>query len=214
MADYPDYTRAHQIIGSNIMVPIDIQAAYIMMPVDIQAQYITLNIDIVAQSVGHIEVDLVAQSVGSIAINIAAQDLTNLNISINTQAVGLYYGGEWEVKAGNGWQLDAGGSITNFGDSLYDDYAVPTGKTLYINSLGFFVAAGAAASADLPQHGLVQLLNNTDTVILYQLGGDGGGGMTFPSPLSLAAGKTLRLLCYSEANHAVIMSAVARGFVI
>ncbi|GAJ05813.1 unnamed protein product, partial [marine sediment metagenome] len=63
MADYPDYTTLMQIIGSDIMIPIDIQAAYIMMPVDIQAQYLTLDIDIVAATVDKVNIDLVAQTV-------------------------------------------------------------------------------------------------------------------------------------------------------
>ena len=195
------------------MVPIDIQGALIMMPVDIQAQYLTLSIDIVAQSVGSIEVDLVAQSIGSININIAAQDLENLNINLNAQGVGIYYGGEWEVKAGNGVRIDAGGALAAFFDNTSDDYTVPTGKTLFINSLGFAIWASAAGSADLAQHGVVQILNNTDTAILYQLGGDGGGGVSFPSPIPVPAGKVVRLICYNMANHAVGMSAVFVGFV-
>ncbi|GAH53065.1 unnamed protein product, partial [marine sediment metagenome] len=34
MGDYPDYTELINLIGSDIMMPIDIQGAYIMMPID------------------------------------------------------------------------------------------------------------------------------------------------------------------------------------
>lgn len=88
MSDYPDYTELTQIIGSDVMVPIDIQGAYIMMPVDIQAQYITLEIDIVAQSVGNISIDIAAQSVGNLNINLAASAVTmDINIKSITGGV-------------------------------------------------------------------------------------------------------------------------------
>jgi len=90
MADYPDYTSLMQIIGSDIMVPIDVQAAYIMMPIDIQAQYVTLEIDIIAQSVGNIAIDIAAQTLGNIAVNIAASAVT-LNVSIASIAGGVTF---------------------------------------------------------------------------------------------------------------------------
>jgi len=93
MSDYPDYTSLLQIIGSDIMVPIDLQGAYIMMPVDIQAQYVTLDIDIVAQSVGDISVDIAAQSVGNITISIAASTITlQVNIASITGGVAFNVG--------------------------------------------------------------------------------------------------------------------------
>ena len=88
MADYPDWTDLVQVVGSDIMVPIDVQGAYIMLPVDIQGQYLTLDIDIAAQSVGNIEVDIAAQSVGNIAVSIAASAVT-LNINIQSSEIAL-----------------------------------------------------------------------------------------------------------------------------
>lgn len=83
MPDYPDYTDAMQVIGSDIMIPMDIQGAYIMMPVDIQAQYLEyLDINIKAQTVGNILVDLKAQSVGNILVDIKAQSVGNLAVNI------------------------------------------------------------------------------------------------------------------------------------
>ena len=112
MADYPDYTDLMHIVGTDItipieieasvvtleinlvaaeiMMPMDIQGAYIMMPVDIQAQYLTLDIDITAQSVGNIRIDLAAQSIGNIAINIAASAIT-LDINIKSITGGVTF---------------------------------------------------------------------------------------------------------------------------
>jgi hypothetical protein len=76
------------IAGSDIQMPVDIQGSYIQMPVDIQGQYITLKIDIVAQSVGNIGIDIKAQTIGNIAVNIAASAVT-LNVAIQSSAVTL-----------------------------------------------------------------------------------------------------------------------------
>ena len=99
MSDYPDYTTLLQLIGTDIMVPIDIQGAYIMMPIDIQAQYVTLEMDIVAQTVGNISIDIAAQTIGNINIDIAASAITldvnlksqtaNINIDIAASAITL-----------------------------------------------------------------------------------------------------------------------------
>lgn len=75
MPDYPDYTQLFNLVGSDIMVPIDIQGAYIMLPVDIQAQWATLEISIVAQTVEYLTVDIAAQSIGYLSINLAASDI-------------------------------------------------------------------------------------------------------------------------------------------
>lgn len=85
MSDYPDYTQLFNLVGSDIMVPIDIQGAYIMLPVDIQAQYATLEISIVAQTVEYLTIDIAAQSIGYLAVNLAASAITlNINLLSST----------------------------------------------------------------------------------------------------------------------------------
>ncbi len=83
MADYPDYTQLFNLVGSDIMVPIDIQGAYIMLPVDIQAQWATLEISIVAQTVEFLTVDIAAQTIDKLDINLAASDII---LSVNLAA--------------------------------------------------------------------------------------------------------------------------------
>ena len=121
--DYPDYTSLMQIIGSDIMVPIDIQGAYIMMPVDLQAQYITLEIDIVAQSVGNIGIDISAQTVGDITIN------------FNAQSIGMYVIRDWEAKVDNDKSVTGYLLIEGYQDGTLVDYTVPTGKAFYVDDL-------------------------------------------------------------------------------
>jgi hypothetical protein len=212
MSDYPDYTRAQQIIGSNIQVPIDIQGAYIMMPVDIQAQYITLSIDIVAQTIGNIAVNIAAQTAGNITVNIAAQSLSNLNINLNAQAVAIMYGGEWGAKQGTNKSVVVVGSSLTYGAAYYANYTVTAGKTLFVNSLGFFAAAAAAADGDKPQHAVVYLFNWTHTVIMGIIGGSGGGAITYPSPLTFPAGEVVRIELDGYANHTMVGYAGWQGW--
>ena len=123
MGDYPDYTSLMQIIGSDIMVPIDIQGAYIMMPVDLQAQYITLEIDVVAQSMGNLTVDINAQTVGDITIN------------FNAQSIGMYVIRDWEAKVDNDKSITGEATIDPVSESNLIDYTVPGNSIFYIDDL-------------------------------------------------------------------------------
>jgi len=212
--DYPDWTRLIQLIGSNIMLPIDIQASYVMIPVDIQAQYVTLDIDIVAQTVGNIGIDIKAASVGNIGIDIKANTLGNLTIDIEAQSVGVYYGAEWETKEGNDKFLSVVSETLESGDSAYATYTVPAGKTYYITSLSFMSLAVSSEDRDLHQTGYVYLWNQTDSTFLAHLGGDGGNGISFPSPVKVAAEKEVRLTVLNYSAHDSLMRATCGGFVI
>lgn len=189
-SDYPDWTDIIQIVGSDIMVPIDVQGAYIMMPVDIQAQYMTLNIDITAQTIG------------------------NLTIDVEAQSVAMFIGAEWNIKEGNGKTLNVSGVNYGFGDSGYISYTIPTGKTYYITYLSFGNRASAAENADLNQMGGAYLWDQTDSKYLALIGGNGGGGVSFPAPLELATGKELRLYVVNRANHDCDPNACCGGYVI
>ena len=88
MADYPDYTTLMQIIGSDIMIPIDLQASYIQMPIDIQGQYVQLRVNIeeitdgVTFNIGSITgtVNINIESVaGDVVLN---ANITNASIAV------------------------------------------------------------------------------------------------------------------------------------
>lgn len=212
MPDYPDYTRAHQIIGSGIMVPIDIQGAYIMMPIDIQAQYIDLAIDIVAQTIGNIAVNIAAASIGNIGIDIKAAAIGNLGINVAAQNIGIQLQPDWQTLQGNDKTFRCVGDDVSFGDASNTDYEVPAGKTLYITHASFAIVASAAADADKPQHGKMILMNFTDTEFYGELGGDGGGALSFVVPIAIPTGKTFRIAVQSFANHTVDIIADCEGY--
>jgi hypothetical protein len=86
VTDYPDWTDLVNIVGTDIMVAIDLQGAYIMMPVDLQAQYITLDINIKASAVT-LSVNITSQT-ANLNVNLAASAVT-LDINIKASAVTL-----------------------------------------------------------------------------------------------------------------------------
>lgn len=87
--DRPDYTEDIQIAGSDIDVPISIDAQTVTLDINIETCAVTINVDIVAQTVGNLEIDIAAQSVGNLDIDIAAQTLSQLNINIKAQAIDI-----------------------------------------------------------------------------------------------------------------------------
>lgn len=239
--DYPDYTSAMQIIGSDVMVPIDIQGAYIMMPVDIQAQYITLEIDIVAQTVGNIAIDIAAQSVTNLNVNLAASAITmdiniksitggvtfnigtitgtvtvsitgTANINIVTQSVALSSQAEWGAKQNKGIWYSYEVYLTLFGDVAYHEETIPAGKTAYMNFVSVVTKAAATANADLNQFGEFELDNITKGVACASLGSNGGMAVSLDTPALFAAGDTLRLTAYNRSNHAVYVKCFVSGY--
>lgn len=212
--DYPDFTRLIQVIGSDIMIPIDVQAAYIMMPIDIQAQYVNLEVDIVAQTVGNIGIDIKAATVGNIGIDIKANTLGNLTIDIEAQSIAVYAGAEWNVKAGDGKTLTVSGTEYTFGSSGYVSYTPTGGEIFYITYLCFNNYAHAAENADLNQMATAYLYNQTDSALIAIIGGNGGGSITFPAPLLVPTDKEVRLYIVEKSNHSCNINATCGGYVI
>jgi len=203
--DYPDWTDLIQIIGADIMVPIDIQGAYIMMPVDIQAQYVNLDIDIVAQSIGNIAIDLVAQSVGAITVDITAQTIGNLDIEINAQNVGVYLQPDWNVREGTGKAWAMTSTNKDFEEYVEQTYEVPAGKTLYIT---FSSCAGVPVSSVYANEQKTVLMDQTG---IY-LGGNGGCQLQLFTPMKLTAGMTMTFRVYNQSEHLSDLYGSIRGY--
>jgi hypothetical protein len=201
MGDYPDYTDLVQLIGTDIMVPMDIQASYIMLPVDIQAQYATLEIDIVAQSVGNIAIDLAAQSIGNIAVDINAQTIEKLDIDIKAQTVGVYLQPDWAAKEGTDKQFQAAENNIEYFDAVLDSYTVPTGKTLFITTLSCESDPSNIGDAQKRAQLSLSVHNSSTGKDVFEIGCDGGGCWTLTKPVSFSAG-TLVLFCLQNlADH-------------
>jgi len=228
MADYPDYTTLMQILGSDIMLPIDIQGAYIQMPVDIQGQYVTLDIDIVAQSVGNLTIDIAAQSLGNLDINIAAsavtlnvaiqssavtldvditaQTIDNLKININAQDIGVYLQPEWSAKTGVDKNLTGVATISSGFLTTILEYTVTSGKTFYISTWGFNMLASAGIMAIL-----TKVVDATETVIFCS-GGQTGNAHSLNKPITVPGGGKVRVKCEQFTGGDVMVRASVGGY--
>lgn len=199
--DYPDYTDIMQIIGADIMVPIDIQGAYIMMPVDIQAQYINLAIDIVAQTIGNIAVNIAAADIGNIGIDIKANTLGNLTIDIEAQSIGVHLQPEWAALQGTDKGFNA--LTADLATGLYTSatYAVPEGATLYIAFIAGWCTANLAADRDNNQMMAISIYDETAGSYLFFCGGNGGAIANLTKPIVIPAEHTVWFMCWNFANH-------------
>lgn len=232
MSDYPDYTTLMQIIGSDIMVPIDLQASYIMMPVDIQAQYVTLDIDIVAQTVGNININLAASDITlninlktsdialdiniktsevTMNVNITAQSISNIDIDFEAQTIGVHLEGEWEVKQGKdvsigGTAEAAAGAWTEF------SYNVTGGKTLFINAFTGYINALDKADYDHHLYCRGLIYDSTADTFHVLIGGVGGFGISLDSPRAFASGHVLKIRILNWTDLVCNVGVEAEGY--
>lgn len=212
VSDYPDWTELIQIIGSDIMVPIDLQGAYIMMPVDIQAQYITLDIDIVAQTVGNLSVNVAAQTIDKLEVDITAQTVGDITIDIENQSVGLWGEAGWAALQGNDKGFRASTANAARGDDATVEYTVPAGKTLYLITFGGASYAVDAADAD-KQHAVEgYIYNDTTSTYLAHIGGNLGFGISFGIPLVVPENELVKVRLFNRASFNCNIRVRALGF--
>jgi len=153
------------------------------------------NVDITAQTVGNLAVDIAAQTLATLGINITAQSLAELIIKINAQAVGIYLQPEWAALQG----IQKTFLCSTMGS--YTSYTVPKGKTLYIGTL---TCVGLATNSEYGTwETLVEakVIDWTTTTVLGLIGGEGGGGISFPTPMKALAEHEVRLYLMNNSAH-------------
>ena len=114
---------------------------------------------------------------------------------------GLYLKPEWAAKEGTDKNFTYSRGQTPWGGFAQNDYAVPAGKTLYICGMSFYNRSFLAANGDLNQIGVSTIYDVTDLNTLAVLGGNGGGSISFPKPIPIPGGHTVRVYQYNWANH-------------
>jgi len=209
MGDYPDHTTLTQILGTEITIPISIDAVTVTLDVDIVAQTVgDLNINIAASDIT-LSIDIVAQTVGDIAVNLAASDITldiniksaavtlnvditattigNLTIDIEAQSVAVYNPPDWASLQGD--SVDLSGLVTPAAPNVEQLIAtrnVTSGKTwvIYAYSIMLYDESGNIAG---------YIWNDTDNVVLAAGGGCQGFSVTLPKPVRVASGKNVDL---------------------
>jgi len=114
---------------------------------------------------------------------------------------GLYLKPEWAAKEGTDKNFFVARLNVAYLGFASATYTVPAKKTLYVCGLTFSVIAVAAVDADKNQVGTGYLRNDTDGIVLLDLGGNAGNWVTFPKPIVVAAGKDFLYAVYNFANH-------------
>jgi hypothetical protein len=213
---YPDWTGLVDIIGSDVMVPIDIQAGYVMMPVDLQAQYITLKIDIVAQSIGNIAIDIAAQTLGNINVNINAQTANinvdikassvtltvsvsgTANIQITSQTAGVYLQPEWSAFQGTDKEFYATGDTLAFGNYVTVYHNVPGGKKFFL--CGFAWGMRVKTATDYDHHLWCEGGVYTSAGYKFSIPQEGGGSINLTKPLVVLGGEWIYAYAQNYSN--------------
>jgi len=209
MADYADWTESIELLGSEIMVPFDVQGAYIQVPMDLQGALIQMPVDIQGQ---YITLDINIESVAAdvtLNVNITASAVT-INMDIVAQSVGVYLQPEWAAKQGQ--DKNFAGYTENtvrFGTASVE-YTVPSGKTLYMYAITGASNAYVDSNSELNQMCMVQIQVNATP--MASIGGNGGAGMNFSKPYKLAAGQVLTLICENMSNHTCDLRIAANGY--
>lgn len=124
--DYPDFTRLMQIIGTEIMIPFDIQGANIMLPMDLQGANITLDINIKAKAV-------------------------TLTVDIEAQQVGIFLQPDWYTEKGTSKGLGVTGENLAIGGDANVEYEVKVATALFITQISCYAYAYAEENRDLNQ---------------------------------------------------------------
>jgi len=202
MADYADWTESIELLGSEIMVPFDVQGAYIQVPMDLQGALIQMPVDIQGQ---YITLDINIESVAAdvtLNVNITASAVT-INMDIKAQSVAIKSQGEWSPQAGQQKYVTFAFTSLASGTESYSAYTVPAGKTLYVTHMGYTVFASAATDRDYIQTSWARIQNATAATDLAYIGGNGGNGLSFPTPLKVNAGSSIRIYVGNGATRNV-----------
>ncbi len=218
----PGQVEIH-ITGSEVMLPVDIQAQYVNLSVDIVAQTIgNIAIDIAAQSVGNISmniaaqsleslsVDITAQTIGNLSIDLAAQSIGNVTIDIYAQSIGINLQPGWAAEQGTDKDFDATTANVATGSYVAASYTVPAGKALFITCISGKSFGSAAADRDKDQ--MCELRMEIDGTPVVYIGGNGGAIATFSKPYKVAAGEEMELFTYNRANHNCDLSVAGNGY--
>lgn len=185
--DYPDWTDLIHLVGTDIMLAIDVQGAYIMMPVDIQGQ------------------------IGELNINITASEVI-ITIDIEAQSVGIWLQADWQAKEGTDKRIKAEAANYAFDTAIHADYEVTEGKTFYVCALSFTATATAAADYDHFCYAEASLILVAPFTTKFLMGGLGGGAVSFSAPYAFTEGQIVRAWVNSKSNIGLDVGIVIWGF--
>lgn len=125
---------------------------------------------------------------------------------------GLYLAAAWAAKEAK--SVTFGFDHTIIVDGAFTSWAhvVAAGKTLYIVSLAFGAHGVADDDKEVPQHVVVFLSSPAINNYITGLGGEGGGGLSFDTPIIIASGVTVWVVLENFSGHQCQVMAKAHGY--
>jgi len=198
MSDYPDWTRLFHLVGTDITIPINIEASDVTIPVSVETVNTVIKTWIWAQLVV-LDVNLKASEV-TIDINIAAAAVT-ININFSDQSVAVFDAAKWFAHNAQQVYLYGVQSVAPNGGADIITYTVPPSKEFYADGLAFSVEA--STSAPVACNGWIKL----GGVLIMTLGSRAGGGLAMDTPIRATAGQSIvmRVAWFGAGDNQAVM---------
>ena len=122
----------------------------------------------------------------------------------------LYLKPEWSAKEGTDKNFACENNNAGWGEFAIEIYEVPTVKTLYLCGVSF--QTQVLTDTDYDHFLYVQVGITIDLTTVVTLSGLGGGGLTFPKPIVVAAGEEVVLLVVNRAKLSCKVSGTMWGY--
>lgn len=202
--DYPDHTRLFHLVGTEITIPINIEASEVTIPVSIDAAPATVNINLSDISPGvtlnvaiQTSVTLNVAVASSVTLNVAIQSsavtinvaiasaAVTLNISFSDQSVAVFDAAKWFAHKAQQVFVDGSGTIGSGSGGLAASRTVPAGRTYFVTFLTW------ACEGTGSFHVMARLAVAGPFII--SSAGSGGGVAIFDTPVRAVAGQAVTL---------------------
>lgn len=196
--DYPDWTRLFHLVGTDITIPINIEASAVTLDVNLVATEVALDVTITAVDVT-LPISIDAATV-AIDVVLTAAEVT-IDINFSDQSVAVFDAAKWFAHQAAQWCVAALATIAS-GASVTATRTVPAGKMAFLCgfSMGYWVA-GAGVN-------ILWALRLGSSLIAAG-GFDTGGGLIFDVPFRFTAGQVINMdgYNYSGATKDTIVTA-------
>lgn len=121
-------------------------------------------------------------------------------------------GPEWAAEEGTDKEFAAQEFDVPVDEVITVSYVVPSGKTLYIATLGCVSRGAAFADRDLNQMVEIHLTDLTVPQIKLYTGGNGGAVINSPKPAVIPSGHEAYFVVVNNSNHIVHLFFAASGW--
>jgi len=187
MADYPDWTRLFHLVGTDITIPISIEASDVTIPVSIDAVTVAIDVNIAAAAVT-LPISIDAATV-TLDVNLTAATAT-IDINFADQSVAVFDAAKWFAHMAAQWSVLGNKDIAPTSYDTVASRTVPAGKTAFIVGIGW----GPNVAYDIAS--IPMFLNIAGTAVARG-GSYRGDTVIFDVPFRATTGQIIRLDIYN-----------------